>query len=95
MSLSLNDFNSLPRYRAETELLKCCRSRAWARSMANRRPFANLDRLLKAASEIWWRLDAVDWAQIVGTHYSEQQIRTAAEQQDKLTCWCLARLFLP
>ncbi len=92
MSL-LNEFNSLPRYRAEAELLKCCRSPAWARRMAGRRPFANLDRLLKAASETWWQLDSADWGQIVGNSYSEEQIRAAAEQQDQIIRRCLVKLF--
>jgi OHCU decarboxylase len=93
MSLSLDEFNALPRYRAEAELLKCCRSKAWARTMASRRPFANVDRLLKAASETWWRLDASDRAAILGSNPSEEEIRAAAEQQDRMTSWCLVRSF--
>jgi len=83
-SLSLAEFNSLPRYRAEAELLRCCGSKAWARTMAGRRPFLNLERLLKASSEVWSRLDPVDWSEVIGgDKSSEQQIRG-----------CLERLFL-
>jgi hypothetical protein len=93
-SLSLAEFNALPRYRAEAELLRCCRSKAWARTVAGRRPFLNLERLLKASSEVWLRLDPVDWSEAVGgDQSSEQQIRAAAERQDRMTRWCLERLF--
>lgn len=80
MSTSLKDFNSFPRYRAESELLKCCGSKAWARTLAGRRPFADIERLLRASSEIWLALDPDE--------------RAAAQQQDQTTRWCLERLFL-
>jgi OHCU decarboxylase len=66
--MTLHELNSLPRYRAEGELLKCCGSTSWARTMAGRRPFVNFDRLLKAASEVWWRLDRVDWMEAFKAH---------------------------
>jgi hypothetical protein len=92
--LFLAEFNALPRYRAEAELLQCCRSKAWARSIAGRRPFLNLDRLLMASSEVWSRLDPVDWADIVGgSESSEQEVRATAEQYYKTMHRCLERLF--
>ena len=66
--MTLNELNRLPRYRAEEELLKCCGSRAWSRAMSRRRPFASLERLTQAASEIWWALDAVDWMEAFRAH---------------------------
>jgi OHCU decarboxylase len=66
--VTLHELNSLPRYRAEGELLKCCGSTAWARTMAGRRPFVGFDRLLKAASEVWNRLDQADWLEAFKTH---------------------------
>ncbi len=66
--MTLADFNRLPRYRAEEELLRSCSSKAWARSMARRRPFANLERLLQAAGEIWQSLDAGDWMEAFQAH---------------------------
>jgi len=81
MSATLKEFNSLPRYRAEAELLKCSRSKAWARALASRRPFADVDRLLRASREIWLGLDPDD--------------QRAAGHQDETTRWCLERLILP
>ncbi len=66
--MMLAELNRLPRYRAEEEFLKCCGSRAWARAMSRRRPFTNFDRLLQAATEIWWNLDATDWLEAFRTH---------------------------
>ena len=66
--MTLAEFNVLPRYRAEEELLKCCGSKAWARTMARRRPFASLERLSKAAGEIWWLLDPADWLEAFAAH---------------------------
>ena len=66
--MTLADLNRLPRYRAEEEFLKCCASKAWARTMARRRPFANINRLLQAAGEIWWSMDAGDWREAFEAH---------------------------
>ena len=66
--MTLTELNALPRYRAEGELIKCCGSTAWTRSMAGRRPFVSFERLLKAASEVWWRLDQADWMEAFRAH---------------------------
>jgi OHCU decarboxylase len=66
--MTLHELNSLPRYRAEGELMKCCGAAAWARTMAGRRPFVSFDRLLKAASEVWNRLDQADWLEAFRAH---------------------------
>ena len=66
--MTLAELNGLPRYRAEEELLKCCGSKGWARTMARRRPFANVERLLQAAGEIWMRLDRSDWLEAFSAH---------------------------
>jgi OHCU decarboxylase len=66
--MTLAELNRLPRYRAEEECLKCCGSKAWARSMARRRPFTNLERLLQAAGEIWHSMDAADWMEAFQAH---------------------------
>jgi OHCU decarboxylase len=66
--MTLTELNKLPKYRAEEEFLKCCGSKGWARAMARRRPFANFDRLLQAATEIWRGLDSSDWMEAFQTH---------------------------
>jgi 2-oxo-4-hydroxy-4-carboxy-5-ureidoimidazoline decarboxylase len=66
--MTLTELNALPRYRAEGELIKCCGSTAWTRTMAGRRPFISFERLLKAAEEVWWRLDHADWMEAFCAH---------------------------
>ncbi len=66
--MTLAELNSVPRYRAEAELIQCCGSRAWVRTLVGRRPFSNLERLLRAASEVWWGLDEADWQEAFGAH---------------------------
>jgi OHCU decarboxylase len=66
--MTLDEFNRVPRYRAEQELIQCCASRAWMRVMAGRRPFDDLGRLLRAASEVWWSLDETDWREAFDAH---------------------------
>jgi len=66
--MTLPELNALPRYRAEAEFIKCCASSAWVRTMAGRRPFANQERLLRAADEVWWRLGPPDWVEAFRAH---------------------------
>jgi OHCU decarboxylase len=66
--VTLAEFNKVPRYRAEAELIHVCGSRAWARAMAVRRPFGDPARLLRAASEVWWSLDETDWREAFEAH---------------------------
>ena len=85
--MTLAEFNVLPRYRAEEELLKCCGSAAWARGMARRRPFASFDRLLQAAGEIWWRLDSADWMEAFRAHPQIGQHQSTAHRSAQAQAW--------
>jgi OHCU decarboxylase len=85
--MTLAEFNVLPRYRAEEELLKCCGSAAWARGMARRRPFASFDRLLQAAGEIWWRLDQADWMEAFWAHPQIGQHQSTAHRSAQARAW--------
>src|SRR5215472_14226624 len=66
--MTLAELNALPRYRAESELIQCCGSRAWARNLARRRPFQNPGRLIRASSDVWWTLDESDWREAFAAH---------------------------
>jgi OHCU decarboxylase len=85
--VTLVEFNALPRYRAEDELLKCCGSKAWARILARRRPFLSIERLLKAASEVWWRLDPADWIEAFRAHPQIGQEQAAAHTTAQSQAW--------
>jgi OHCU decarboxylase len=85
--MTLVELNVLPRYRAEEELLKCCGSAAWARGMARRRPFASFDRMLQAASEIWWRLDPADWMEAFLAHPQIGQRQPTGHTSAQAQAW--------
>ncbi|WFB09004.1 hypothetical protein LRS74_19620 [Streptomyces sp. LX-29] len=56
----LDRFNAAPAGAAEEALLACCGSRRWARRVAARRPYPDLEALLRAADEASRRLTAAD-----------------------------------
>jgi len=88
--MTLQELNAVPRYRAEAELMKCCGSTAWVRTMTGRRPFANRERLLRAASEVWWRLDPADWLEAFGAHPQIGQQKAAAPTSAQAQAWSAA-----
>ena len=64
----LQSLNALDALEAEKELLKCCGSSEWARQLAARRPFGNIDELMTAAEQIWWSLSEQDWLEAFSAH---------------------------
>ncbi|HET9984476.1 MAG TPA: 2-oxo-4-hydroxy-4-carboxy-5-ureidoimidazoline decarboxylase [Longimicrobiales bacterium] len=64
----LATLDAVPAAAAETALLSCCGSRAWARAMALRRPFRTREALLRAADDVWWSLGADDWLEAFRAH---------------------------
>ena len=54
-------WNDLPADEAERELISCCASRAWARAVTAARPYASVDALLLAATDV---LGALPWADV-------------------------------
>ena len=58
--MTLDAFNALPRADAIADLIKCCGAHRWAEQVADRRPFASADALLRAADEIWAKMERAD-----------------------------------
>ena len=52
----------------EAELLRCCGSRAWARQVAEARPFGDFEVLLATADEVWGRLASDDRREAFAAH---------------------------
>jgi 2-oxo-4-hydroxy-4-carboxy-5-ureidoimidazoline decarboxylase len=68
MSSVLARWNRLPVDDAESEILPCCGSRAWAMGLASRRPIANEADLLAASDETWHSLGEPDWMEAFRSH---------------------------
>jgi len=64
----LDRWNGLGSEAAESEVMACCSSTRWARTMAAARPFDNHVVFLKAARDIWWSLDRDDWLEAFAGH---------------------------
>lgn len=51
--MTLTEFNALPAVDAIAALYDCCHCRSWAKHVAERRPFSNLEKLLTTANCFW------------------------------------------
>jgi allantoicase len=79
----LDWLNALSFPEAETALLACCGSRAWARRMAAGRPFRDRADLVKMSDGIWWSLGSEDWLEAFRAHprIGEKGGRWATQEQ--------------
>ena len=66
--MTLDDFNSTDSKLAQSLLLTCCGSEAWATEMSERRPFADHAGLHIEAQRIWWSLAESDWLEAFSKH---------------------------
>jgi OHCU decarboxylase len=64
----LRRLNSWDAAAAAAELLKCCGSAGWARSVVARRPFGDAPELFAAADEVWWSLSEREWLEAFAAH---------------------------
>ena len=77
--MQLDELNALDCGAAEHELLRCCGSERWAREMAVRRPWANLEAMAEDADTIWRGLSAIDHLQAFAAHPRIGATRGTAE----------------
>jgi OHCU decarboxylase len=66
--MRLGELNALPPGKAVAELLRCCGSTRWAREMAARRPFANMEAIGEEADKISHGLGLEDWLEAFAAH---------------------------
>jgi OHCU decarboxylase len=83
VTVTLGELNVLPPREAETLLLACCGSRAWARGVVAARPYRNVDDLLAASDKVWSRLTPDDWREAFAKHprIGERAARGGVEQR--------------
>ena len=68
MNDALARWNKLPREEAARAILPCCGSRAWAASMASKRPILDEGSLIATSDAIWQNLAKPDWVEAFRSH---------------------------
>ncbi|MBB6146138.1 2-oxo-4-hydroxy-4-carboxy-5-ureidoimidazoline decarboxylase [Silvibacterium bohemicum] len=68
MNPTLQRWNEFDVTTAESEILPCCGSRAWAQELAALRPFSEPEDLLQTSEDVWSRLDVADWDEAFASH---------------------------
>lgn len=79
--------NALPADQAEREMLTCCGARAWARRMAEARPFADEAALFETADAVWWGLTEADWLEAFRSHPKIGEKKAEAGQTGRERAW--------
>ncbi|HEV2843815.1 MAG TPA: 2-oxo-4-hydroxy-4-carboxy-5-ureidoimidazoline decarboxylase, partial [Thermoanaerobaculia bacterium] len=64
----LDRLNAVHAGEAEAMLLPCCGSRAWARQMAESRPFLDAGEMMETSDRIWRHLSPGDWLEAFTAH---------------------------
>lgn len=83
----LRRLNSLQPSDAESEFLKCCGSKAWARGMRQHLPFRDVSGLLETAKSVWWSLKPEDWLEAFRSHPKIGEQKAAAEVSKASLSW--------
>lgn len=66
--MTLAVLNALPPRGADSEFLRCCGSRRWARAMSAARPFRSVADVIAHGERVWSSLDPADWLEAFGAH---------------------------
>ena len=83
--MTREELNELPAEEAQSEFLKCCGSRTWAKSMTDSRPFATREQVFAAEDKISSSLTEEDWLEAFRAHpkIGEKKAATAQTQQEQ------------
>jgi allantoicase len=87
MTRDLEWLNALTADQAVTELLQCCGSKRWAEAMTARRPYATIETLLAAATDVWASLETSDWLQAFRSHPRIGERKAAASVSEQSQQW--------
>ena len=79
--------NKLNVNEAESVFRDCCGSRAWARRMAESRPFLMIESLYQRADTIWYSLSASDYLEAFGAHPVIGAKYTSSNKRSQFAEW--------
>jgi 2-oxo-4-hydroxy-4-carboxy-5-ureidoimidazoline decarboxylase len=82
--MTLAEWNAMSAEDAAAAVLPCCGSEAWARGLAERRPFATFEELYKASDALWLALPQRDWVQAFESHPRIGQAHAKAATEKSL-----------
>jgi 2-oxo-4-hydroxy-4-carboxy-5-ureidoimidazoline decarboxylase len=80
-------WNGLAQEKAADEILRCCGSKAWAASMASKRPMQDEGSLLATSDEIWRRLGEADWLEAFQSHPRIGESRAEKSAPAQSSAW--------
>ena len=84
LQMTLAKWNAMSASEAAEAALPCSGSRAWARGVAERRPYGTVEDLAKAADEVWWGLGEADWQEAFDSHPRIGQTKAKAATAESL-----------
>lgn len=87
MTRDLEWLNALSPEQAVKELLQCCGSKRWAEAMATQRPYASLETLLLAATDVWLSLEQSDWLEAFRSHPKIGERKATASVSEQSQQW--------
>jgi OHCU decarboxylase len=79
--------NELPLDQAVQQLIQCCGSTNWAKTVAARRPYKDLEEVMQTAEEVWWQLDAADWLEAFKAHPKIGEKKAATAGTERTEAW--------
>ena len=87
MDNRIEQVNSWNANRAEAEFLKCCGAQAWARAMAERRPFKDAESMFEDADNVFELLSDEDWMTAFRAHPKIGEQKAGDEQSEAALRW--------
>ncbi|HUY82446.1 MAG TPA: 2-oxo-4-hydroxy-4-carboxy-5-ureidoimidazoline decarboxylase [Acidobacteriaceae bacterium] len=90
MNPVLEAWNVMEKDEAAAAVLPCCGSRRWAERMADARPVAEEDALMRRAGVIWQELDAGDWMEAFATHPRIGERKAPVKATSQSAAWSAA-----
>jgi len=83
-STALERFNALPREQAERELLACCASPLWARELAGRRPYPDIQACVDAAGTV---AVSLPWSEVAAALAAHPRIGERLAGDSREAAW--------
>jgi 2-oxo-4-hydroxy-4-carboxy-5-ureidoimidazoline decarboxylase len=82
---ALARWNALDGEEAARAILPCCGSPAWAKKLADQRPFSSPESLFAASDAVWLTLPEADWQQAFDSHPRIGQRHAEAATRESLS----------